>query len=75
MDKPRGEKTADDIQDVLELAKLYGSIAHAQQRAKSLADKAHQVFQHRFAHLKDPAAREAKSVFSNLIHFIIDRKH
>ena len=75
MDKPRGAKTADEIQYVLELAELYGSIAYAQQRAKSLADKAHQVFQHRFTHLKDSAAREAKSVFSNLIRFIIDRKH
>ena len=52
-----------------------GSIDYAQQRAKSLADQAQRGFQEHFSHLDSPSALIAKSIFSNLIRFIIERQH
>jgi len=75
MGKPREDKTKEDIQHVLDLMKHYDSINYAKQRAKSLADQAKQGFQKQFAHLNSPTALTAKSVFDNLIRFIIERQH
>ena len=75
MGKPREAKTKNEVQHVLDLMKSYGSIDYAQQRAKSLADQAQRGFQEQFAHLDSPSALIAKSIFSNLIRFIIERQH
>ena len=75
MGKPREAKTKNEVQHVLDLMKSYGSIDYAQQRAKSLADQAQRGFQEHFAHLDSPSALIAKSIFSNLIRFIIERQH
>ena len=75
MGKPREAKTKNEVQHVLDLMKSYGSIDYAQQRAKSLADLAQRGFQEHFAHLDSPSALIAKSIFSNLIRFIIERQH
>ena len=75
MGKPREAKTKDEVQHVLDLMKHYGSIDYAQQRAKSLADQAQRGFQEYFSHLDSPSALMAKSIFSNLIRFIIERQH
>ena len=52
--------------------KEYESIQYAQQRAKTLAQKAHTQFNQAFAYLP---ASQAKDVFLDLIDFLIEREY
>lgn len=72
MDQQRAEKHQDEIQEVLDLMKRYGSIQHAQQRAKTLAQKAYTQFNQTFSYLPDT---QAKEIFLQLIHFLIEREY
>ena len=72
MSQRRTEKHQDEIQEVLNLMQHYESIQHAQQRAKALAQRAYTQFNQTFAHLP---ATQAKDIFLNLIHFLIEREY
>ena len=52
--------------------KHYESIQYAQQRAKTLAQKAYTQFNHTFSYLPPT---QAKDIFLNLIHFVIERDY
>ena len=72
MDKPREDKTKEEIERVLRLMGKYESIQYAQQQSKKLAQKACTQFNHQFARLPDS---RAKKLFSRLIHFVIEREY
>ena len=72
MSQRRADKHQDEIQEVLDLMKHYESIQHAQQRAKTLAQKAYAQFNQTFSHLP---ATQAKDIFLQLIHFLIEREY
>ena len=72
MGQRRAEKHQDEIQEVLDLMERYESIQHAQQRAKTLAQKAYTQFNQTFSYLPPT---EAKDVFLQLIHFLIEREY
>jgi geranylgeranyl diphosphate synthase type II len=72
MSQRRVDKHQDEIQEVLDLMKHYESIQYAQQRAKTLAQKAYTQFNQTFSHLP---ATQAKDIFLNLIHFLIEREY
>ena len=50
----------------------YESIQYAQQRAKALAQKAYTQFNQTFSYLP---ATQAKDIFLQLIHFLIEREY
>jgi geranylgeranyl diphosphate synthase type II len=72
MGQQREDKHQDEIQEVLALMEQYESIQYAQQRAKILAQKASTQFNEAFSHLP---ASQAKDIFLDLIHFVIEREY
>lgn len=72
MDQQRVEKHQAEIQEVLDLMERYGSIQHAQQRAKTFAQKAYTQFDQTFPYLP---STQAKDIFLELIHFLIEREY
>ena len=72
MGQRREDKHQDEIQEVLALMKRYESIQYAQQRAKTLAQKANAQFNQAFSHLP---ASQAKDIFLHLINFLIEREY
>ena len=68
----RSEKHQDEIREVIGLMERYGSIPYAQQRAKTLAQKAYTRFSETFSYLP---ASQAKDTFLQLIHFVIEREY
>ena len=68
----RTEKHRDEIKEVIDLMKRYGSLQYAQQRAKTLAQKAYTQFNETFGYLP---RSEAKDNFLHLIHFLIEREY
>ena len=50
----------------------YESIQYAQQHAKALAQKAYTQFNEAFPHLP---TSQAKDIFLDLIHFVIEREY
>ena len=72
MNQRRAEKHQTEIQEVLALMEQYESIQYAQQRAKTLAQKAYTQFNQTFSYLP---ATQAKDIFLNLIHFVIERDY
>ena len=72
MSQLRVDKHQDEIREVLDLMKHYESIQYAQQRAKTLAQKAYTQFNQAFSHLPPT---QAKDIFLDLIHFLIEREY
>ena len=72
MSQRRAEKHQTEIQEVLNLMKHYESIQYAQQRAKTLAQKAYTQFNQTFSYLPET---QAKDIFLQLIHFLIEREY
>ena len=72
MDKPREEKTEDEVREVLGLMEKYKSIRYAQQRSQQLVQKACDAFNQEFAYLPDSRAKET---FPHLIDFVIEREY
>ncbi len=72
MGQRREDKHQDEIQEVLALMERYKSIQYAQQRAKTLAQKAYTQFNQTFSYLPET---EAKHTFLQLVHFLIEREY
>ena len=72
MGQRRADKHQAEIQEVLDLMERYESIQYAQQRAKILAQKAYTQFNQTFSYLPDT---QAKDIFLQLIHFLIEREY
>ena len=72
MNKQREEKQPSEIQEVLGLMEKYGSIQYIQQRSRVLAQQAYTRFEQAFDDL--PVSR-AKSVFCELMDFVIEREY
>ena len=72
MNKPRVDKQPDEIQEVLGLMEKYESIQYAQQRSRELAQKAYAKFNREFSYLP---GSQAKDIFLQLIHFVIEREY
>ena len=72
MGQRREDKHQDEIQEVLALMERYKSIQYAQQRAKTLAQKAYTQFNQTFSYLPET---EAKHIFLQLVHFLIEREY
>ena len=72
MSQSRAEKHQAEIKEVLDLMGRYESIQYAQQRAKTLAQKAYKQFHQTFSYLPPT---QAKDKFLQLIHFLIEREY
>ncbi len=72
MSQRRQDKHHDEIQEMLALMEHYKSIQYAQQHAKALAQQAYTQFNQVFDRLP---ATQAKDIFLQLIHFLIEREY
>ena len=72
MGQRREDKGQDEIQEVLALMERYKSIQYAQQRAKTLAQQAYTQFDQTFSDLPET---QAKHIFLQLVHFLIEREY
>ena len=72
MGQRREDKHQDEIQEVLALMERYKSVQYAQRRAKTLAQQAYTQFNQTFSYLPET---QAKHIFLQLVHFLIDREY
>ncbi len=72
MNKPRTDKTADDVKLVLEKMREKGSFDYCKQKAKEFAVEAKEYFAKKFAHVP---ATEGKAGVEALIDFVVERDY
>lgn len=72
LDKPRSEKTEEEVSWILTKMKEYGSLDYAQKVASKLADEAQVVLDQKLGFLSHEPAR---THLKEAIHFILNRTH
>ncbi len=72
LSKPRSQKTAEEMTEVLELCKQKGSIEYARKKSLALAEEARELFAKRLAALPDTPAKQS---IMALVDFIVQRNH
>jgi geranylgeranyl diphosphate synthase type II len=68
MKKERKDKTADEVQYIIDLMKKYGSIAYAEKKAEEFANEAKEKFHRNFPDIKN------KETFESAIDFFVMKR-
>jgi geranylgeranyl diphosphate synthase type II len=71
MNKPRSEKTEEDVQLVLTKMKEKGSIDYAREKMTAFAKEAKAIFEKKFAHV---AENDGKRAIKLLIDYVVERQ-
>jgi geranylgeranyl pyrophosphate synthase len=68
MKKERKDKTADEVQYIIDMMKKYGSIAYAEKKAEEFANEAKEKFHRNFPDIKN------KETFESAIDFFVMKR-
>lgn len=71
MNKPRTQKTPEEVKEVIELMNKHGSIDYSMEKARKYAAEAKELFDRKMAHTP---GREARETISELIHYFANRE-
>ena len=71
MNKPRSQKTPEEVREVIELMNKYGSVEYAKERARKYAMEAKELFDKKFTHVP---GKEARDTISGLVEYFVTRE-